>query len=55
LFAFVATAVAGLSILLTGFSRTDAIAILIMVALMVKAGSHWSGPPLGLFWTRAET
>ena len=38
LFAFIATAVAGLIISLTGFSRADAIATLIVVALMVKAG-----------------
>ncbi|WP_028937976.1 cation diffusion facilitator family transporter [Pseudonocardia spinosispora] len=38
LFAFIATAVAGLVILLTGFTRADGIASLIVVALMVKAG-----------------
>jgi cobalt-zinc-cadmium efflux system protein len=38
LFAFVATAVAGLVILLTGFARADAIATLIVVGLMVRAG-----------------
>ncbi|MGY0236095.1 cation diffusion facilitator family transporter [Longispora urticae] len=38
LFAFVATAVAGLLVLLTGFTRADGIATLIVVALMVKAG-----------------
>lgn len=38
LFAFIATAVAGLIILLTGFARADAIATLIVVALMAKAG-----------------
>jgi cobalt-zinc-cadmium efflux system protein len=38
LFAFIATAVAGVIIVLTGFSRADAIATLIVVALMVKAG-----------------
>jgi cobalt-zinc-cadmium efflux system protein len=38
LYAFVATAVAGLIMLLTGFDRADAIASLIVVALMVKAG-----------------
>ncbi|MDQ1040863.1 cobalt-zinc-cadmium efflux system protein [Streptomyces sp. V3I8] len=38
LFAFVGTAVAGLVVLLTGFARADAIATLVVVALMVKAG-----------------
>ncbi len=39
LYAFGATAVAGLVILLTGFARADAIATLVVVALMVYAGS----------------
>ena len=38
LYAFVATAVAGLVIMLTGFGRADPIASLVVVALMVKAG-----------------
>ncbi|MCU7728164.1 cation diffusion facilitator family transporter [Actinoplanes sp. KI2] len=38
LFAFIATAVAGLIVLLTGYTRADAVATLIVVALMVKAG-----------------
>ncbi|WP_245665002.1 cation diffusion facilitator family transporter [Actinoplanes subtropicus] len=38
LYAFVATAIAGLIVLLTGFARADAIATLIVVGLMVKAG-----------------
>jgi cobalt-zinc-cadmium efflux system protein len=38
LFAFIATAVAGAVVLLTGFARADAIASLIVVVLMVKAG-----------------
>ncbi|GGX59733.1 cation diffusion facilitator family transporter [Streptomyces fructofermentans] len=38
LFAFVGTAVAGLVVLLTGFARADAIATLVVVALMFKAG-----------------
>jgi cobalt-zinc-cadmium efflux system protein len=38
LYAFAATAVAGLIILLTGFERADAVATLIVVALMVHAG-----------------
>jgi cobalt-zinc-cadmium efflux system protein len=38
LFAFIATAVAGLIILTIGFWRADAIATLIVVALMIKAG-----------------
>ncbi|GAB2969790.1 cation diffusion facilitator family transporter [Streptomyces pseudoechinosporeus] len=38
LFAFVGTAVAGLVVLLTGFARADAIATLVVVVLMVRAG-----------------
>ena len=38
LFAFIATAIAGLVVLLTGFGRADAIATLIVAALMIKAG-----------------
>ncbi|MFE4977736.1 cation diffusion facilitator family transporter [Kitasatospora sp. NPDC056651] len=38
LYAFIATAVAGLVVLTTGFARADAIASLIVVALMLKAG-----------------
>ena len=38
LFAFIATAVAGLVVLLTGFTRADAIAALFVAALMAKAG-----------------
>ncbi|WKX07468.1 cation diffusion facilitator family transporter [Streptomyces sp. NL15-2K] len=38
LFAFIGTAVAGLIVLLTGFARADAIATLVVVALMFKAG-----------------
>ncbi|MEU9043329.1 MULTISPECIES: cation diffusion facilitator family transporter [unclassified Kitasatospora] len=38
LYAFIATAVAGLIVLTTGFARADAIASLIVVALMLKAG-----------------
>ncbi|MDX3521984.1 cation diffusion facilitator family transporter [Streptomyces scabiei] len=38
LFAFIGTAVAGLVVVLTGFARADAIATLIVVALMFKAG-----------------
>jgi cobalt-zinc-cadmium efflux system protein len=38
LFGFIATAVAGVVVLLTGFARADAIASLVVVALMVKAG-----------------
>jgi cobalt-zinc-cadmium efflux system protein len=38
LYAFIATAVAGLIILVTGFARADAIATLIVVVLMLHAG-----------------
>jgi cobalt-zinc-cadmium efflux system protein len=38
LYAFAATAVAGLVIILTGFDRADAIATLVVVALMLHAG-----------------
>ncbi|MFJ9416908.1 MULTISPECIES: cation diffusion facilitator family transporter [unclassified Streptomyces] len=39
LFGFVATAVSGLIVLTTGFERADAIASLVVVALMLKAGT----------------
>ena len=39
LFAFAATAVAGVIILLNGFTRADAIATLVVVVLMVQAGA----------------
>ncbi|MEU9114648.1 cation diffusion facilitator family transporter [Streptomyces sp. NPDC048483] len=39
LFGFVATAVSGLIVLTTGFARADAIATLVVVALMLKAGT----------------
>ena len=39
LYAFAATAVAGVVIVLTGFNRADAIATLVVVALMVYAGA----------------
>jgi cobalt-zinc-cadmium efflux system protein len=38
LFAFIATAVAGLVVLLTGWARADAVAALVVAALMAKAG-----------------
>lgn len=38
LFAFIGTAVAALVVVTTGFARADAIATLVVVALMVKAG-----------------
>jgi cobalt-zinc-cadmium efflux system protein len=38
LYAFIATALAGLVIVLTGFARADGIAALLVVVLMVKAG-----------------
>ena len=38
LFAFIATAVAGLIVLTTGFVRADAVAALVVAALMIKAG-----------------
>jgi cobalt-zinc-cadmium efflux system protein len=38
LYAFLATALAGLVIILTGFGRADGIATLVVVALMVRAG-----------------
>jgi cobalt-zinc-cadmium efflux system protein len=38
LFAFIATGIAGVVIVLTGFQRADAIATLVVVALMVRAG-----------------
>ena len=38
LFAFIATAVAGLVVLVTGWGRADAVAALVVAALMAKAG-----------------
>jgi len=38
LYAFIATAIAGLIIALTGFNRADAIAALVVAGLMIKAG-----------------
>jgi cobalt-zinc-cadmium efflux system protein len=38
LFAFIATAIAGLIVLTTGFARADSIAALVVAALMLKAG-----------------
>lgn len=38
LYAFIATAVAGLVVLLTGFTRADAIATLVVAALMIRGG-----------------
>ncbi|MFH8370004.1 cation diffusion facilitator family transporter [Streptomyces sp. NPDC018031] len=38
LYAFIGTAISGLVVLLTGFARADAIASLVVVALMLKAG-----------------
>jgi cobalt-zinc-cadmium efflux system protein len=38
LFAFIATAIAGLVVLLTGWGQADAIAALVVAALMAKAG-----------------
>ncbi|WP_254885430.1 cation diffusion facilitator family transporter [Streptomyces sp. NA02950] len=38
LYAFIATAVSGLVVVTTGFARADAIAALVVVALMLKAG-----------------
>jgi cobalt-zinc-cadmium efflux system protein len=43
LYAFIATAVAGLVIVITGFGRADAIASLVVVALMVRAGLRLVG------------
>jgi cobalt-zinc-cadmium efflux system protein len=43
LFAFVATAVAGVILLTTGFARADGIASLVVVALMVHAGVRLVG------------
>ena len=39
LFGFIATAIAGLVVLLTGFARADALASLVVVALMLRAGT----------------
>ncbi|MEU8828040.1 cation diffusion facilitator family transporter [Streptomyces sp. NPDC048636] len=39
LYAFIATAISGLVVVTTGFARADAIAALVVVALMLKAGT----------------
>ena len=39
LYGFIATAIAGAIVLATGFARADALASLVVVALMVKAGA----------------
>jgi cobalt-zinc-cadmium efflux system protein len=38
LYAFIATAIAGLIVLFTGFARADSLAALVVAALMIKAG-----------------
>jgi cobalt-zinc-cadmium efflux system protein len=38
LYAFIATAVAGLVVMVTGFTRADSLAALVVAALMIKAG-----------------
>jgi cobalt-zinc-cadmium efflux system protein len=38
LYAFIATAIAGLVVVFTGFARADSIAALVVAALMIKAG-----------------
>jgi cobalt-zinc-cadmium efflux system protein len=38
LFAFIATAIAGATVLITGFSRADGIAALVVAALMLRSG-----------------
>ena len=38
LYAFIATAIAGLVVLITGFARADALAALVVAGLMIKAG-----------------
>ena len=43
LYAFIATAIAGLVVVFTGFARADSIAALIVAALMIKAG-YGAGP-----------
>jgi cobalt-zinc-cadmium efflux system protein len=43
LYAFIATAIAGLVMVVTGFARADAIASLVVVALMLKAGTGLVG------------
>jgi cobalt-zinc-cadmium efflux system protein len=62
--AFIATAIAGLVVLLTGFTRADAIASLVVVALMARAGVGLvrasgrillEGAPAGLDPTRIGT
>jgi cobalt-zinc-cadmium efflux system protein len=49
LFGFVATAIAGAVVLLTGFSRADAIATLVVVALMLRAATGLIGASARVF------
>lgn len=49
LFAFIATAAAGMVIMLTGFGRADAIATFVAAALMVKAGVELLGAASRIF------
>src|SRR5262249_60102105 len=54
LFGFIATAVAGAVVLATGFSRADALATLVVVALMLQAGGGpGPRPPRGVLRGRA--
>lgn len=53
LFAFIATAVAGVVIVLTDFWRADAIATLIVVALMARAGLGLIGASVRVFMEAA--
>jgi cobalt-zinc-cadmium efflux system protein len=54
-YAFAATALAGLVIVVTGFARADAIASLIVVALMLRAGAGLIGDSGRIFLEAAPT
>jgi Cation efflux family len=53
LYAFIGTAVAGIVILTTGFVRADAIASLVVAALMLRSAYGLLRTPAGCSWSRA--
>jgi cobalt-zinc-cadmium efflux system protein len=55
LYAFIATAIAGLVVLLTGFARADAVATLVVAALMLKAGAGLIKESTRIFLEAAPT
>ena len=55
LYAFIATAIAGLVVLLTGFARADAVATLVVAGLMLKAGAGLIKESTRIFLEAAPT